>query len=278
MRKLAFLMLSIAATPAFAADLPSIKGPPVYAPPPPLFSWTGLYVGGNIGYGGLNTDETANTSDPVAAAQITGGTVPGTYSLSGGGITAGGQIGFNYEIPTSFGYGIVAGIEADYAYMNAGESSELDNGITGTSNIYHISVDSLGTVRARLGFAVDRALIYATGGFAFGHAQYSHSFLDQFGDPIWAGGASSERSGYAVGAGIEYALPIPSMGPGALTVRAEYLHYDLGTGTATIPFSDPTAGIGPFIDSYHLYGNLIRAGLNYKFDLFEPPAPVIAKY
>lgn len=279
MRKLVFLMLSVAAAPAFAADLPAEKGVPAYAPPPPpAFSWNGFYVGANVGYIQSNIGESTYGTDDASEGQIKGGTVPPSQFWQHGGATAGGQVGFNYEFPTGAGWGIVAGIEADFAYTDASGGGEVDDEDTGTSNIYHSTLQNLGTARARIGVAFDRALIYATGGFAYGRAQYSHDYLDQAGDPIWGGGASSERTGWAVGGGVEYALAIPSQAPGAWTIKGEFLHYDLGEGTANIPFVIAPAPIGPFVDQYHLYGNLFRVGVNYKFDLFEPPAPVVAKY
>ena len=49
---LSTVALATLAGSAFAADLPSRRAPPVYAPPPPIpvFSWTGLYIGGQVGY------------------------------------------------------------------------------------------------------------------------------------------------------------------------------------------------------------------------------------
>ncbi|MGP8232244.1 MAG: outer membrane protein [Methylovirgula sp.] len=279
MRKLLILMLSVAAVPAFAADLPSAKSPPLYAPPPPVFSWTGIYIGANVGYVGLDNGVGTQGTDAASEDQISGGTVPPSYWLHPNGVTAGGQIGFNYEFPTSGGYGIVAGLEADYAYTDTRSSSSITNTDTGTSNAYSTSLDGLGTVRGRIGVAFDRALIYATGGLAYGRTNFSHNYLDQAGDPIWGGSQSSQRTGFVIGGGVEYALDIPSLAPGALTIRGEFLHYDLGTQTATIPFVIvANSGIGPFLDRYHVYGNLVRLGLNYKFDLFSSPAPVIAKY
>lgn len=278
MRKLLLLMLSTAATPAFAADLPNLKSAPAYAPPPPVFSWTSIYIGANVGYVGLNNDITTDPTDAVSAAQIAGFTVPASASPNlEGGITAGGQVGFNYEFPMNGNFGIVAGLEGDYAYTDARGTGAILDGGTSTSNIYQTNLQNLGTARGRIGVAFDRTLVYATGGFAFGRTEYSHSFLDQAGAPIWSGGLNEERTGFAIGAGVEYALPIPTL-PGALTIRGEYLHYDLGTETATIPFvAAAGTGIGPFIDHAHIHGNIVRAGLNYQFDLFAP-TPVAAKY
>lgn len=68
MRKAIFaaLALALADGSAGAADLPSQKAPPPYIPPPPVFSWTGLYVGANIGGGWLDRDS-------VHAASATSG-------------------------------------------------------------------------------------------------------------------------------------------------------------------------------------------------------------
>jgi len=35
---------------AFAADLPTNAPPPVYLPPPLIYTWTGIYIGINAGY------------------------------------------------------------------------------------------------------------------------------------------------------------------------------------------------------------------------------------
>jgi outer membrane immunogenic protein len=43
----AIAAIALIGTPAFAADM-AVKAPP--PPPAPVFSWTGWYVGGNVGY------------------------------------------------------------------------------------------------------------------------------------------------------------------------------------------------------------------------------------
>jgi outer membrane immunogenic protein len=275
------LLLAIGTGSALAADLPSEKGPPAFAPPPPppVFSWTGVYVGANAGYTWANNHTSSVGTDPTSDSQITTGTVPASFSSTKGGVAAGGQIGFNYEFPMSGNVGIVTGLEADFDYMGARGSSLVVDGATGTTNTYRQVLDDLGTVRGRLGLAFDRVLVYATGGFAYGQASYNHSFNDQAGAPIWAGSSSGGRTGYAVGGGVEYALAVPGFAPGAVTLRAEFLHYDLGHGNADIPFViAPGAGIGPFHDSYHVEGNVARVGINYLFDFGAPPTPIVAKY
>ena len=90
---------------AFAADLPSVKGPPPYMPPPlPVFTWTGFYVGLNGGYGGNQFVY------PFSLGPVLGVVANGSASLTSGGFLGGGQVGFNYQVPAS---AFVLGLEAD---------------------------------------------------------------------------------------------------------------------------------------------------------------------
>jgi outer membrane immunogenic protein len=277
MRKLAFLLLFAASAPAFAADLPVEKGAPP-PPPPPVFSWTGFYFGVTVGYAESDDPATTQGTDSLYTDPQIGQTVPPSFGFNTQGFAGGGQAGFNYEFPTDGSLGIVVGLESDFDYMGAGIGSQAVDSSTGTYNFYHTHLYDLGTTRARLGIAINDVLVYGTGGFAYGESTYSHSFTDQAKDPIWAGSSSSFRTGWVFGGGVEYAIPTPALGPGALTIRGEFLHYDLGTQTTNIPYVGSAAIVPPFIDHYHVEGNVLRAGLNYLFDFAAPPAPVVSKY
>src|ERR1700759_423676 len=102
------LVLAMAAS-AVAADLPSEKGPPSFAPPPPpVFSWTGVYIGGQVGYEWGRT--TFGVVNPVTGA-VTGG-FPAIHEQ---GVVGGVHVGYNYELG-GFGLGpggFVVGIEGD---------------------------------------------------------------------------------------------------------------------------------------------------------------------
>lgn len=127
--------------PALAADLPRAQQPIVKAPavvPAPVFSWTGFYIGGNVGYGwGSGND----------AADLLGIKPQGWFG--------GGQVGYNYQ----FGNNIVAGLEADF------QGGDISDGVAGVDS----KLDWFGTVRGRLGYAFGRVLPYVTGGFAYGN-------------------------------------------------------------------------------------------------------------
>ena len=82
---------------AFAADLPYRSPPPVYLPPPPIFTWTGIYIGGQIGYAWSNGSNNFNGFDPF----FNGGQGVFLNSAAGGtpnGVIGGGHVGYNYQI------------------------------------------------------------------------------------------------------------------------------------------------------------------------------------
>ena len=171
---------------ASAADLPVRSAPPLpMIAAVPASTWTGFYVGVNAGYGwqGSNDNSIFVPAGTFVTAPAASGVV--TYGDNeGDGFVGGGQVGYNYQIGQ-----IVLGVEADLQWADLGG----DNGVAlvpagfppsfvpaGTAG----GLEWLGTVRARVGFAFDRALIYATGGFAF----------------------ADDATGWTVGGGVEYAF------------------------------------------------------------------------
>ena len=134
---------------ASAADLPSRKAAPVYAPLPPAFSWTGLYGGVNIGYtfGNGDQDRGGALTSVGAATGTAGWTVPSSLN----GVTGGGQVGFNYQFNPWLVVGLEADIQASDAHAQtsgAGAFDSLGQAVALTGNK---SVDWFGTARARIG-------------------------------------------------------------------------------------------------------------------------------
>src|SRR5665647_115605 len=134
---------------AAAADLPS-RNYTKAVPYAPAFSWTGFYVGVNAGYGWASTS-------------VSG--LSGSSNLDG--FVGGGQIGYNWQGASP----LVFGIEADF--QGTGQSQ------TDTVGIVSIKQEMpwFGTVRGRIGYAFDRAMIYATGGLAYMDYKLSASSL-----------------------------------------------------------------------------------------------------
>lgn len=224
---------------AFAADLPSRRAPPVYVPPPiPVFSWTGLYVGGQVGYAWGQDRFPRGTSNPK-------------------GVIGGGHIGYNFAgLPGFGGNGLVLGVEGDIDGTDYRSVTGLPaTGARATSDLRN---NIEGSVRARVGVAVDRALFYATGGAAFAgfHSNYytpAGAFIAQ---------TSTTRTGWTVGGGVEYAItPVWSL-------RAEYRYSDFGS------FNNLINGVN---FSRRETQQRAQVGFSYKFDTIVP-APVVARY
>ncbi len=234
---LLFAALSLASS-AFAADLPSRQPPPPVYVPPPLFTWTGVYIGGQIGYGWGK----AITS------------IPGTgYSISSSpeGVVGGAHVGYNYQVNQ-----IVFGLEGDV------DGSSISKSVYDPFRTvsFGTRVPVEGSIRGRVGVAWDRTLLYATGGAAFGEIQ----------NTINGGGGyftnSNGRVGWTVGAGIEYAVT------GNWSVRGEYRYTDFGR-QADLVGNPVTIDV-----DQHVTEHAVRVGFSYKFEMYTPPPPVVAKY
>ena len=225
----------LAVTGAFVFSAPVFAGGPERYPSlkdtpnqRPTFSWTGPYVGVSAGYGwGESRFDDGATSNP--------------FDIDGA--IVGGTIGYNLRGPSN----IVFGVEADVSFSDI--SGSFGPGNLGQPNgafwgcgtgACVTDVTWFGTLRGRLGWAVDRVLVYATGGLAYGNID--SAILN---DPDWRTG--NVTAGWTAGGGIEYVLR-----PG-WTAKLEYLHVDLG-------WTDRNAASD--FKSEAIF-DVVRLGLNY---------------
>ena len=263
---------------AAAADLPNTKGEPVYAPPPPPPpTWTGFYLGVNGGYGGDRFVYPFNASAEDIVDDEDIGTIGanGNANITSSGFLAGGQIGYNWQFPAS---NFVLGGEADIdwssirgrlgANINAFEG---DEGLSASADA-GTHLQYLGTARVRLGYAFGNILPYITGGFAYGQTSsfYNVNFSEGGGGETFGDSTQHFQTGWTAGAGLEYQIT-PN-----LSFKTEYLYVSLSPTTL---YSFNEDGLS-FNLQERTTVNIVRAGLNYRFDWFEPaaPAPVVAKY
>ncbi len=258
---LASALLALSAFAASAADM-AYKAPP----PAPIKSinWTGWYVGFNVGYGNNYGDTTIVGNDVVANAVVATGAVPGTMNAQQSGWLGGGQIGYNWQY-SQFLFGIETDLQ--FADIKGSASNVLTTGPLGfpasLTSLTSTNLDWFGTLRGRAGFLVsDRALIYATGGLAYGKVEHAASATLLTPIPglnaAAIGNVSDTKTGWALGGGIEYAL-LPN-----ITLRAEYMYLDFGntgvtynTGIAGIPIS--------FSSNQDLTYHVVRGGMNFRF-------------
>ncbi|MDX7951588.1 porin family protein [Lichenihabitans sp. Uapishka_5] len=267
---------------ALAADLPSRAAPPVYAPPPvPVFTWSGAYFGINAGYAFDNKDRFRGLNGNIAAANSGVGTTrPALVSSNSDGFTGGGQIGYNYQIGGMGGFGgfglggaaLVIGVEADAAYTDLTHTRTVDGVNTAGAlipNTYRSNLDFLGTVRGRVGLAFNQFMIYGTGGFAYGGVHDAVTYSNANGSARYFGNRDRIETGYAYGGGVEYALPTSSFlnffKSSAVTLKVEYLRYDLGNRDINLTAVAGGGGRGIYVSRLNTEGNIVRAGLNYKF-------------
>jgi len=250
---------------ALAADLP-VQPPPVYVPP--AFTWTGFYFGDNLGFGG------DRFVYPFSAAAVDGSAAfAGSVSITSEGVLGGGQVGYNWEFPNNF----LLGFETDFdgaairGKVTVNATGGTGGGPFGAAGEIGSTINYIGTVRARAGYAWDRFLVYGTGGFAYGQVTSSASVTVAAGGGGGSitGSETSGRVGWTVGGGFEYAVTQN------FTVKTEYLYVNLGTPTA---FDQNLLGIVGVNVGEKTTANIVRAGLNYKFDLFASPPAVVAKY
>ncbi len=268
--------LALTGSAALAADLPSRAPPPVYLPPAPIFTWTGIYVGGQVGYAWTSGNNQFTGFDPF----FDGGTflsssIGGTPS----GVIGGGHVGYQLQLPQWSWFsssGIVIGLEGsvDGTSLSNTAAAFFPDGTTVTA---HSNADIQGSIRGRLGIAWDRALIYATGGVAFGgfntNVSIANTGFSNGGFPFFANGSvSSTRVGWTVGGGIDYAIT------NNWSVFAEYRYTNWGSINENNFGGGLLTGGEFFNGNRHINQNQVQVGFSYKFDLLPPPAPVVAKY
>lgn len=227
---------------AQAADLGVPRGPVAAAVVAPAFNWTGFYLGAQIGYGW------GRATQPWTFVTVNPTTFPNAQAdARQSGIVGGGHIGFNYQI-NQFVLGLEADLEASGINGNDGGSGGDVNGVRHRWNA---------SIRGRAGFAIDRALIYATGGVAFLSAQGTQISRapNEF--------IGFNTTGWTLGAGVEYAFT-PN-----LTARVEYRYADYSARTVIFPVSGYSERIKPQIHT-------IRFGVSYLFS--TGPSAVVARY
>src|ERR1700730_1460829 len=218
---------------AVAADMP-LKAPVHGA----VYDWTGFYLGGHVGYGGGSFGPGTNPLPeqgvffPHSLTRLTG-SYPTGYSRQ-------------------FSNHVVLGIEADASFSSPVDGPAL------TPAPFSTTLDYVGTVRGRIGYAFGTLLPYVTGGFAWGHGRVN--FDDGGGSALKL--HAQNQPGWAAGAGVEFAVS------GNWTAKLEYNYIDLARRTYDLSAGGfPSINVEPKI-------SLVKFGLNYRFGDTPWSAPV----
>jgi len=269
----ALFTVALTAASASAADL----SPRTYAKAPAMVvnNWTGFYLGVNAG--GAWNSSNVTTSTVFSNTGYFANTSPGAIAAVGNqninrtGFTGGLTAGYNWQVDRA-----VLGIETDFNYFGV-KGSSTGTGIypccapTGFTVNTSESANWLWTLRGRAGVLVTPALLlYGTGGLAVADVKANYLFTDNFAAATESATVSSTRYGWTAGVGGEYALM------NGWSIKAEYLHVDLGRASATSTNLNTTGGPFPtsvFTHTVNLTSDIGRVGINYKFG-----GPVAARY
>jgi outer membrane immunogenic protein len=261
------LLVSVAAgalagvTPGLAADM-AVKAPP--SVPAPVYSWTGWYVGGNVGYSWGRGQPTVTQPLPPFV---------GLPALNYGqgdldGVIGGVELGYDYQFSSSW----VGGFEADFQWADERNSGSFSDpystdceGFCSVTGTISSKIQWFGTVRASLGWLLNpTTMVYATGGYAYGKVSIDgsvtnmQSFAGAIPNFVVPFSSSSINSGWTAGAGVKGVVPNANN----LIWKVEYLYVDLGTlgGNTIAPvFFSPVIWNAKFTD------NILRVGLDWNF-------------
>ena len=243
----------------YAADLGVRPMQPVYkAPPAPTFSWTGCFVGGQLGWGWQRSKINENVDFSVS------GPFAGSGNVDTNGPVFGGQVGCDYQFGSSFVIGaqgtfLAADIDGKGQDPLNGQGFTTVGGAPGT-----ISIDSsaLFSATGRLGFAgwMPQTMFYVRGGGAWMRTQYDLTNSDQF---VFSNGNNAAlydvtHSGWTIGAGVEW------MFLASWSAFLEYNYYQFDTwsisGTSKGGSTTRTFSSQPDVST-------VTVGLNYRFGM-----------
>jgi outer membrane immunogenic protein len=290
---------------ASAADM-AVKAPP--PPVAPVMTWTGFYVGFNVG-GAWDNSRSVDTRGqaiqgftdgigPASFAGISAAAASSSGSFGNDGhFIGGGQIGYNWQ----FGRGGVVGFEADIAGLDQRTRTAIVNNTTAPFNFFgggevinsqittSRTLDYIGTIRGRVGLlATPALLLYVTGGGAYGGARASTAITQSNNDCVLhpgncitptstttLGSGSTTLFGWTAGVGGEWMFA-PNW-----SAKAEYLYYDLGsvrynstvTTLGSPTFQTGNAAVVNVQSTANLNGSIARVGVNYHFG-----GPIVARY
>ncbi|MGE0238934.1 MAG: outer membrane protein [Parvibaculaceae bacterium] len=210
---------------------------------PYMHDWTGLYVGGHVGWGWIDLKGSYQTEDAVPGLDFLDGG-EGAFKLKDDGFLGGLQAGYNLQINN-----FVLGIEGDVSFVNWDE--ELTN-FEGEQVSF--DTDFVATLRARAGFAMDNFLLFGTAGVAWTDTKFEVDDGDGGGNAT--GKVDLDDIGFAVGGGAEYAFDENW----SIKAEALYLIFDDKEDTE---FITEDSEIGDFIKLEDIF--IARIGVNFHF-------------
>ena len=183
------------------------KPPLMATKAPPLYDWSGFYVGAH--FGGAYTIEDATTAGVLAG--------PMTNGFDSAGALGGFQLGYNWQLMPRW----LVGIEGELSWTSVESKTNFTDGLTALS-VTSDHNSGYQTLAGRVGYVWGPLLTYAKAGGAWAHIEY---LLTATGAVNGSADFTAHRSGWMFGTGIEYQLS-PRW-----SAKAEYSYLDFGTET-----------------------------------------------
>ncbi len=180
----AVLAMAGAAQAADAIYEPIPEAPAAVAPSSPVFSWDGAYIGLTGGYGWA--DGTFSNAGVATSDDFDGGRF-------------GGFVGYNWAVSSGFVAGLEADLNYDWNENRYGTATDVETGLNGG-------------LRARIGYGMDRALLYAAGGYTATNFSVEGPGVN----------VDETLHGWTIGAGVDFAVT------DNIFTRVEYRYNDYG--------------------------------------------------
>ena len=230
------------------------------------YDWTGVYVGGFVG-GASGTS--TNTQGPIDSNGQGTFATQNSYSYqTSASFIGGGTVGYNWQIGKS---PYLVGLEGEYGFLDMkGSSADPNNNYSYVSSKNTLNIGGsygYGVVGGRIGYTIDRALFYVKSGAVFTNTQANYN-AECCGHTTAIGTSSNSNSvGYAIGGGVEYALPFDWSKN--ISVKTEYLYLGINrtqSASNTDPNANPGFPTNAFTTTNTINGiSTAKIGVNYKF-------------
>jgi outer membrane immunogenic protein len=240
--------------PVAAADMAVPLRAPSYAP---AFSWTGTYVGANVGGIWGTFHFSPATTDNIAGAVA----APAIASLTNSSVIGGFQAGYNWQVGQW-----VLGVEQDYQFTGLKQTTTFaaPAGLFVAGDTMSVKTDFLAATRARVGLAWDRVLVYAAGGLETGQFNVSSTYVARGvgGSPALSfTDADKLHFGFNVGAGVDWAVT------NNVIIGVEYRYLDLGKETYNLGAFTPAGLAAQTVsNTVDLKASQVTARLNFKLN------------
>lgn len=237
----------------------------------PTFSWTGCFVGGQLGWGWQRNKISQKNQHTIGTTVFLSSSSGNTDSH---GPVFGGQVGCDYQV----GNGFVIGAQGTFLASDiTGVAQDPHNGAIdvaqngGTNGIISggsigVRTNWIGSATARLGFTgwTPQSMFYVRGGAAWAQTQYDlrSSAVNLFNGGYTAFPNSAlfdvTHSGWTIGAGLEWMFATN------WSAFAEYNYYRFSA--ASISVNSEPGDISTMTSQPNI--STVMVGVNYRLNMF----------